>query len=408
MKKLVLPNGLTVLYQKKKSKTVVVQALVKAGSNHEPEGERGVAHMMEHLLFEGTFKRPSGKLIANEIEKLGGDFNAYTSFNRTSYYIKVLNKHFSIAMDVLGDVLQNPLFQKKDFERERGVVLKEINMIYDDPRSYQWVLMQGKLYREHPARFPSYGSVADLKEMKVRTVRSFFEKQYVANNMILCIVGNVRDWKKVVKREFGMMRSGPVKALRYKKEKPLRKKQSVVEIRKTFNSHLAMGFRTVTREHKDSYVLDVIQGILGRGQSGRVFAELRGKHGLAYDVGTEHIAEEDHGYFALYASFSKENKAKAERLMRGEIKKLLSVTEDDIKEAKTYLEGEYYLGLEEPQQLADTMLFWEQVGNAHWLEKYLKEIEKVTVADVRRVVRKYLQYPTVAFITGNGSGRKKK
>src|SRR3989338_9737733 len=133
MEKRVLRNGLTVIYERRKGNSVVVQVMVKTGSNHEGKRERGISHFLEHILFEGTTKRPNNRIISNEIEKIGGDINAYTSNERTCFYVKVLKKHFPIAVEVLGDILQNPLFRTEAVEREKNIILKEIEMVNDEP-----------------------------------------------------------------------------------------------------------------------------------------------------------------------------------------------------------------------------------------------------------------------------------
>src|SRR3990167_4175398 len=148
MKKVVLGNGLTILYYPKKGNSVVVEVMINVGSCHEKSDERGISHFLEHILFEGTKKRPTNKEISNEIERIGGDFNAYTSTGKTCFYAKVLKKHFLIAVDVLADILQNPLLKEKDIKKEKNVVLKEIAMIYDEPRFHQWILLQQNLFEK--------------------------------------------------------------------------------------------------------------------------------------------------------------------------------------------------------------------------------------------------------------------
>ena len=165
MKKAVLANGLTVLYYPKKGNSVVVEAMIKVGSCHEKNDERGISHFLEHILFEGTSKRPTNKEISNEIERIGGDFNAYTSTGKTCFYAKVLKKHFSIAADVLADILQNPLLREEDIKKEKNVVLKEIAMIYDEPRYHQWILLQQNLFEKHPCKYPTYGDEKVIKAL---------------------------------------------------------------------------------------------------------------------------------------------------------------------------------------------------------------------------------------------------
>ena len=145
MKNVKLANGLEIIYENKNNNSVVVQVMIKVGSNDEKEDERGISHFLEHILFEGTTNRSTNQEISNEIEKIGGEFNAYTTNERTCFYIKVLKKHFSNAVDILADILQNPLFNEKHISKEKNIVLKEIDMVHDEPSYYQWVLLQKNL-----------------------------------------------------------------------------------------------------------------------------------------------------------------------------------------------------------------------------------------------------------------------
>ena len=154
MEKMILKSGFTALYYPKKGNSVVVEVMIKVGSIHEKSDVRGISHFLEHIVFEGTKKRPTNRQISNEIERVGGSFNAYTSTEKTCFYAKVLKKHFSVAADVIADILQNPLLRDKDIQKEKNVVLKEIAMIYDEPRFYQWILLQQNLFEKHPADTP--------------------------------------------------------------------------------------------------------------------------------------------------------------------------------------------------------------------------------------------------------------
>ena len=196
MKKKVLGNGLTVIFKEKKGSSVVVEVMIKVGSDFENAEERGISHFLEHILFEGTVKRSTNREISNEIEKIGGDFNAYTSNERTCFYVKVLKKHFPIAVDVLADILQNSVFNEKDIIKEKNVVLKEIDMVNDDPRHYQWILLQKTLFDKHPCKYPTYGDPKVIKDLTREKVIEFFEKYYVPNNMVVSIVGDVKNWNK--------------------------------------------------------------------------------------------------------------------------------------------------------------------------------------------------------------------
>lgn len=399
MEKAILPNGIKVLYTHKKGAAVVVEVMAKVGSNDETDTERGISHFLEHLLFEGTTKRPTNKEITNEIEKIGGDFNAYTTNERTCYHIKVLQKHFPIAVEILADIVQNPLFREKDINREKNVVLKEIDMVNDEPRFYQWILFQKALYQKCHAKYPTYGDKNIIKRLTPENIRQYFQKWYYPKNMVVSIVGDVPRWKQEVTKKFIL--NNKIQAQhQLVAEPPAVKVIKKVEKRSTTNTYLILGFKTVPRTHEDAYALEVINGILGRGQSGRMFSEIRVKRGLAYDVGTQHVAEVNFGYFAVYATIDKKNISLVQKVIQEELDSLQQVSELDVAESKTFIEGNYLLELDEPQKLADSILFWELTGSAELLGKFIGRIKKVTTTDVQRVAQKYFKNHTLAIVEG--------
>lgn len=399
MQKVILPNGLTIIYQKKKGQSVVLQAMVKVGSNEEAEEERGISHFLEHMLFEGTVKRPTNWEISNEIERIGGDFNAYTTNERTCYYIKVLKKYFTTAVEILADIFQNSLFKEEHIVKERNIVLKEIDMIYDEPRFYQWIVLQKNLFQKHPCRNPTYGDKTVIRNLTREKTLAYFKKHYVPKSIVISIVGDIPGWKKQIKNNFQLEEGVRPKKLMIKE--PAQKKIVIKkEKRKITNTYLVLGFKTVPRTHPDSLVFDVIDGILGRGQSGRMFTEIRSKRGLAYDVGTQNTSEGSFGYFAVYATINRKNIDLVKELMLKELQKLKEVNETDLQESKDFIEGDYLLELEDAQKVADRLLFWEQVQEANLMNTFIKKIKEVSLSEVKRVVEKYLKNYTMILLEG--------
>ena len=397
MKKEVLPNHLTVLYEARKSNAVVVEVMVKTGSNHELPHERGISHFLEHILFEGTARRPSNWHIAREIERIGGEFNAYTTNERTCFHVKVLKKHFPVAVEVLADILQNPLFRKEDLEKEKKVVLKEMEMVQDEPRFYQWILLQKNLFQKHPARFPTYGSREHIRKLTPERVRAYFQKHYVPNNMVVSVVGNVPSWRSQIHKAFTGV-SCPVQKPELPQEMRAEKSREIREKKKIANSYLVMGFPTVPKKNRDAYPLEVLNTIWGQGQSGRMFTRIRSKLGLAYDVGTQHVAEVSFGYFSVYACVDQKNIQKVRKVIQEELCKPITVQE--VKDAQRAIEGEYYLEIDDEQKLADQLLFWEQAQDARELKHFVQRIKEVKLQDIQRVIRTYFQYPVTVILEG--------
>jgi len=399
MQKIKLKNGLTVIYEEKDTNSVAVEVMVKVGSNNEKNKERGITHFIEHMVFEGTNKRRNSQEIANEIEKIGGELNAYTSSERTCFYVKVLKRHFDKALDVLADIVQNPLFREEDIEKEKKIVGKEIDLVNDEPRFYQWILFEKSLYEKHPTRFPTYGSKKIVGSLRKEDILDYYKKYYVSSNMVVSIVGKINEWKKKVEEKFILGEKREVKEV--KVEEPFRKGNKIKkEKRKIANSYLVLGYKTVPRNHPDSYILEVINGVLGRGQSGWMFQEIRGKRGLCYEVGTQHISERDFGYFAAYLSTDKRKIDLVKKLILEQLEKLKKISEKDLKEAKDYVEGSYLLEVEDNQKLADCLVFWEQMGDAKEMEEFIKKIRKVKISAVRRVVDVYFKNYCLVVVEG--------
>ncbi|MDA1197445.1 MAG: pitrilysin family protein [Nanoarchaeota archaeon] len=387
MDKRLLRNGLTILSKQLDLPIVCIQVTVKTGSDHETLDNNGIAHFVEHMLFEGTEKRDGARAISNEIEAVGGVINAYTSNQRTCYYIKVPRAHFTLALDLLSDLVLNSVFPQKYLEKERKVILKEINLHRDEPRSHQWQIFQRALFGVHAAGRATSGTVKTVSEMSRNELVAFYEKHYAAESMIVSIVGGLPgDAIKRVEHAFSGCREN---------KEPSFPRSSfpaythLSEKRKMNNSYFVMGYRTVARTDHDSYVFDVIRSILGRGQSGAIFEEIRNKRGLAYEVGVYHDALRDYGYLAIYLNTHKNHFATCLSVIFAEFKKLESLPQTELDDAKGYLIGQYVLDQEDTQSIADGLGFWEMVKDVKLSEEYLTHVSNVTLKDIARVAKKY-------------------
>ncbi len=385
-----LKNGITLIFEKTSSKSVSVEVMFKVGSNFESEEMAGISHFLEHMLFEGTKKRKDSREIANEIEKYGGEFNAYTTGDRTAFFIKIISKRLDIALDILSDMVSDPVFDPKILEKEKQVVLKEINMVTDDPRLHQWILFQENLFEKHPAKNPTYGTAKTVKSFDRGHVSGYYFSHYVPNNMVISVVGNVGNVKRKIEKYFGNLKPGKL-LRRPEVNEPLQNKlKKFVEKKKTLNSYMVLGYKTVSRTHPDSYILDVISAVLGRGQSGWMFDEIRNKRGLAYQVGVNIEHESDYGMFAIYTGLDKKNIEKAKKIILEQLRRLEKLNGTELNEAKMYIEGNHTLQMEDNFHHADNLAVWESIKDANLAGSYLSTMNKVTVEDVRRVAKKYL------------------
>jgi len=394
MKTATLSNGIKVIQIPASNDICCVFLNVKVGSNHEPAEIAGISHFIEHMLFEGTKKRPDSFAISNEIEKYGGELNAATSNERTFFYAKVPAKRFGLALDVISDIACNPIFSDKLIEKEKGIVVDEIKMINDQPRFYQWILFENTLFRKHPAGRPIYGKIETVENLSRDKILEYYNRHYVAENMTLLVVGGVKDVVKMAEEAFANVLTG--KAVSQSYTEPVHKERVFKEEKRgTEQAYMIMGYNTVPRANADSYALDILRAVMGRGQSGRIFNEVRNKRGLAYDVGVLHSPSTDFGFFAIYVNTNQKNVEKAEKIIVEEL--LKDISEKEIDEAKAFLEGEYLLQAEDSQKLAETVAFWDQVGED--AGKYVERVMAVSSKEVVEVVGKYFCHPTVTLLS---------
>lgn len=390
IKKYKLNNGLTVVHVPTNNNSVTVEALIKTGSVNESKNNNGISHFVEHLIFKGTKKFKTNKEITNEIEKLGGYINAYTSKDRTCFHIKILNKYFDKALDVILDIIQNPLFRKKDIENEKKVIYREIDLMLDQPHFYQWIILNKLLYKGQATSFPIYGSKKIVKSLDKKTIVDFYNKYYTPDNIIISVVGKAPNLKEKIEDKFKTKRKSAY-TLKIK-DKPLVRIEEFKEKKKLLSSYIIIGYKAPKRTEEYSYVFDVIQAILGKGMSGRLYENISDKKGLAYDVGSAYISEKNYAYFVVHANIERDNIEKVRELINNELK-LKNITKKELEESKNFIEGNFYLTIENTEHFSDILGFWEQTSNSEELKEYIKRIKKVSIKDIKKTVFKYFSKP---------------
>ena len=272
-------------------------------------------------------------------------------------------------------------------------------MVTDEPRFHQWVIFEGALFKKHPVRNPTYGMVSSVKRINRQDIFRYYKKVYNSKNIIISVVGDVRDPAEKIEAAFGRVKRGEaMKALKIKE--PLQKRiQRKTETRNVLNSYVVMGYKTTDRGDRDSYTLDVIHAILGKGQSGKLFHEIRTKLGLAYEIGVHSESASDYGFFSVYFNTDKKKIKRVVKIILNELQNLKNTSEQELFEAKTSIEGSYLLQEEDTHRMADEFASWEQVSKAKDAERYISRINKVTLRDIRQVAEKYFtKYYTLAVI----------
>jgi predicted Zn-dependent peptidase len=390
--KYTLKNGLRViLAPMKETQTVTVLVVTGTGSRYETKRNNGVAHFLEHMFFKGTEKRPTALAISEELDAVGGDYNAYTSKDRTGYWAKVDAKHAETALDVVSDIFLNSKIDAEEIERERGAILQELNMYEDSPRRKVGDLFEELLYANHPLGWDIIGTKENIRSMKRKDFLTYLRKQYVASNVVVGVGGNFdpKKMKKLIEEYFGGMRTGKASGFKVVKERQ-RRPDIILKKKKTDQTHLILGVRTFDFYHADRYALGVLATILGGNMSSRLFMSVRERKGLAYSVHTSTDSCHDVGYLATQCGVEHNNLEETVRTILDEYRLIATepVPEKELKKAKEYIKGSAVMSLESSDEVISFLVEQEVLkGEIRLPEERFEKIDAVTAEDVLRVAK---------------------
>jgi predicted Zn-dependent peptidase len=391
-KKHTLKNGLRMItapMQDTQTATVVV--MVGVGSRYEKESEAGLSHFIEHMFFKGTKKRPTTLDISEELDAIGGEFNAFTSKDATAYFAKADSKHIEKALDVISDMYLNSKIDPEEIEKEKGTIIQEINMKEDSPMGDVGDVFEKMLYKKNPLGRYVIGYKKTVAAFKRKNFIDYMNRFYVANDVVVCVAGkfNEKEILKKIKTYFQGMKKGkkpPIKRITEKQVNP----EVEIKFKKTDQTHFVLGNRAYAENHKDRFVLALLSIILGGNMSSRLFIEIREKRGLAYYVKTNVDNYQDCGYLATQAGVEHKNLALAVQTILQEYKKITleKVSEKELQKAKDFIKGKSVMGLESSDEVA--MFFVGQAIKKRkimTIQEIFTCIDKVTVSDILRVAK---------------------
>jgi len=388
--KTTLKNGLRVITVPQKDvQSLTILVLVGTGSKYETKETKGISHFLEHLYFKGTKKRPSSLLIAETLDKLGGIYNAFTSEEYTGYYAKVATLHFETALDWVSDIYLNSLLPKKEIEKERRVIIEEINMYLDTPVIYIGELWKTLLYGDQPAGWDILGTRETINKITRKQILDYMKSQYTASRTIVCLAGNISSWPVInkIKNFFSRINKTQPKSkplVIEKQEKPA----TLLSFKKTDQTHLALGVRAFNLFHPQRFTLDVLGIILGGMMSSRLFIEIRQKLGLAYYIKTEVECDPDTGYLVTKAGIDNERVDKAILTILKEYRKISQkkISLAELEKAKENFKGKLALYLESSDAQASFCAGQELLENKILTPKEIfKKIDKITINDILKV-----------------------
>ena len=396
--KSVLPNGLRVLTIPMPSfESATVLVMVKAGSRYENRKNSGISHFLEHMAFKGTERRPNAMAISSLIDGIGGEFNAFTGKEYTGYYIKSAKTHVGTSLDVLSDMLMHSKLDKEEIEKEKGVILEEINLYEDTPVRKIGDIYEHLLYGDTPMGWDIAGDKEIIKAITREDFVSYMASLYSAANMTVVVAGGIDplDVSGQVEEYFGKMpRFETAPYL------PVVEAQKVPQIelrdKKTEQIHISIGVRTEGLESEDRYSLSVLSAMLGGGMSSRLFHEVREKRGLGYYVRSHSEHYEDAGSLTTTAGVDPKRVAEAVEVIVAEYGKVsqgkMGITDEEFKKAKEYLKGHLVLELEDSRSVSvyyahQELLEREKLNP----DQIIKEIDNVTMESVEAVGKKYFK-----------------
>src|SRR4051812_3713813 len=383
----VLPNGLRLLTERMPHvRSVSIGVWLARGSRHEPQEKSGIAHFVEHMLFKGTATR-SAEDIAQTIDSIGGQMDAFTAKEYASYYIKVLDEHLPLAVDVLSDIVMNPAFTAEDIEREKKVVLEEIKMVEDTPDDLVHELFTENFWANHPLGRPILGTKETVEGLNQEALRHYFSTVYTAPNLIVAAVGNIThdEVKALVSKAFNKL---PTTTEPISEAPPRVIPRITIRNKELEQSHVCLGAPSYQQDHVDRYSSYVMNTVLGGSMSSRLFQNVREKRGLAYAVFSGLSAYRDAGSMTIYAGCANDAVSELIDVVIAELRRMKdeAMPASELRRAKDHLKGSLMLNLESTSSrmshLARQEIYFDRQFS---LDETVEGVERVTVEDIQRV-----------------------
>jgi len=396
-KKTTFKNGLRLITAPMKdTNTVTVIVAVAAGSKYETKRINGLSHFLEHMFFKGTKKRSKTKDIAEALDSVGGEYNAFTSQENTAYFAKVDKEHIDLAVDVISDIFLNSKLDAKEIEKERGVILQEINMYEDTPMFLVQEEFEHLLYGDQPAGWRVIGKKENVAWVGRKDFVDYIKNFYTAKNTVVCVAGNFGErGESGVIREIGRVFAKMRKGNENKMPKTIEKQtepQLRIKHKKTDQAHLVLGFREYNFFHPNRFAMALLANILGGTMSSRLFLSVREKSGLAYYVNASSEEYSDCGYFSVRAGVDTD-RAKIEKTVKIILREIRGIRDRgvngrELQKAKDNLRGKMALSLESSDEVA-SYLAGQEIARREIKkpEEILAMIDKVKKNDILRVAK---------------------
>jgi predicted Zn-dependent peptidase len=404
-------NGLTLLTEAMPHvRSVAIGVWLKRGSRHETLGQSGISHFIEHMVFKGTRNR-SAEAIASEVDSIGGHMDAFTAKEFASFHLKVLDEHVPLAVDILADIVMNPLFDPLEMAKEKKVIFEEMSMVEDTPDDLVMELFSAAFWPDHPLGRPILGTRRSVGGFTRDDLSAFFRRVYQPGNIVLAAAGHLEHTQvsELVERHFGGLQPGR-NGGSFKAPKPAsrivtRSKKELEQV------HLCLGTPAYHQGHEQRYAAYILNTVLGGSMSSRLFQNVRERRGLVYSISSGVTAYRDAGNLTVYAGTSLDSVDEVVRLTLLEFKRLKGepLPADELRRAKDHLKGSLMLSLENTgsrmSHLARQEIYY---GRQMGMDETLAKIEDVLADDVQKVANEILTGSITMSLLGNLKGYRPK
>jgi len=368
--------------------SIAVGIWVKVGGRYEIAKYAGISHFVEHMLFKGT-KNRNTREIKEDIEGVGGMLNAFTAEELTCYFVKMLKQHFHLALDVLSDMVRNPLFLETEIEKERTVIVEEIRMYHDLPSHYVHDLIGTLLWPKQPLGFLLAGDEKSVSGIKRPNLLNFAKEYYHPMNILVSVCGDIThaEVMKAVERYFPDGKKCDESEFRKAVVKQTKPNLNIVD-KKTEQTHFVIGMHGYSRFHPERHKASLLNIIMGANMSSRLFEEVREKRGLAYEISSRNSFLQDTGSFTISAGVETKKAPLAIKVILKELEKIRKkpVSTDELRRAKDYFLGQFYMGLEDTLDqmswIGERVLYMGEIPSKFEIEKQIEQItpEQITEA----------------------------
>ena len=407
----VLANGLTLVTEAMPHvRSVAIGVWLKRGSRHETPEQTGISHFIEHMVFKGT-KNRTAEQIACEVDQIGGYMDAFTAKEYASFHLKVLDQHLSVAVELLGDIVLNPLFDPAEMTKEKKVIFEEMSMVEDTPDDLVMELFTEAFWPDHPLGRPILGNRKTVGGFDRDELLAFFKSVYHPRNILISAAGHLdhASTSALVSRHFGALtarRNGARATV------PTATSRVVTRSKKELEQvHLCLGTAAYPQTHADRYAFYILNTVLGGSMSSRLFQNVREKRGLVYSISSGTAAYSDAGAFTIYAGTSLDSVDEVVRLTLEELRRIKGepLPEVELRRSKDHLKGSLMLSLESTGSRMNHIARQEiYFGRQFGLDEITSGIESVSARDVERIASDLFKGPLHASVVGNLKGYRPK